>query len=125
MFRTTSLVSNHSPAMAGSPSVKLTKVSFLNPTSQARLAGLLFEPARRAAERRAGGVVVGPMFSVKEQAASVILRDAKKWRADLIVMGTHGRRRIRRVVLGSDAEHVVRESPVPVLLVRARGPARR
>ena len=74
MFKTTSLVSNHSPAMAGSPSVKLTKVSFLNPTSQARLAGLLFEPARPTAERRAGVVVVGPMFSVKEQAASVYAR---------------------------------------------------
>lgn len=74
MFRTTSLVSNHSPAMTGSPSVKVTKVSFLNPVNQARLAGLLFEPARATAERRAGVVVVGPMFSVKEQAASVYAR---------------------------------------------------
>jgi len=74
MFKPTSLVSNHSPAMAGTPSVKLTKVSFLNPVSQARLAGLLFEPARPTAGRRAGVVVVGPMFSVKEQAASVYAR---------------------------------------------------
>ena len=74
MFRTTSLVSNHSPAMAGSPSVRVTKVSFRNPASQARLAGLLFEPARPSAERRAGIVVIGPMFSVKEQAASVYAR---------------------------------------------------
>lgn len=74
MYRPTSLVSNHSPAMANSPSVKVTKVSFLNPSSQARLAGLLFEPSRSTAERRAGIVVVGPMFSVKEQAASVYAR---------------------------------------------------
>jgi nucleotide-binding universal stress UspA family protein len=34
------------------------------------------------------------------------------------VIGTHGRRGIRRLVLGSDAEYVVRTTPVPVLLVR-------
>ena len=36
----------------------------------------------------------------------------------LIVMGTHGRRGLRRLTLGSDAELVVRSAPVPVLLVR-------
>lgn len=71
----TSLVSNHSPAaMAGAPSVNVTKVSFVNPASHARLAGLLFEPAGSTKERRPGVVVVGPMFSVKEQAASVYAR---------------------------------------------------
>jgi nucleotide-binding universal stress UspA family protein len=52
-------------------------------------------------------------------AADTIVREARKQRADLIVLGTHGRRGIRRMVLGSDAEQVVRASPVPVLLVRA------
>ncbi|HVL35638.1 MAG TPA: universal stress protein, partial [Burkholderiales bacterium] len=52
-------------------------------------------------------------------AADLIVREAKKQRADLIVLGTHGRRGMRRLVLGSDAEQVVRASPVPVLLVRA------
>lgn len=54
-------------------------------------------------------------------AADAILREAKKWSADLIAMGTHGRRGMRHVLLGSEAERVVRSSPVPVLLVRARG----
>lgn len=49
-----------------------------------------------------------------------ILRDAAAWPADLIVCGTHGRRGVRRIVMGSDAEYVVRQSPAPVLLVRAR-----
>jgi len=49
----------------------------------------------------------------------VIVDAAKKWRADLIVMGTHGRRGVTRMLLGSDAEGVLREAPVPVLLVRA------
>jgi nucleotide-binding universal stress UspA family protein len=52
--------------------------------------------------------------------ADVIVAEAKKWRADVIVLGTHGRSGLSRVVLGSDAELVVRESPVPVLLVRGR-----
>ena len=51
-------------------------------------------------------------------AADIIVREARKQRADLIVLGTHGRRGLRRAVLGSDAEQVVRRSPVPVLLVR-------
>jgi nucleotide-binding universal stress UspA family protein len=53
------------------------------------------------------------------RAADLILEDAKKWSADLIVMGTHGRRGVRRLVLGSDAEQILRLSPVPVLMVRA------
>ena len=52
-------------------------------------------------------------------AADAIVDQAKKARADLIVIGTHGRRGMRRLVMGSDAEQVVRNSPVPVLLVRA------
>jgi nucleotide-binding universal stress UspA family protein len=51
-------------------------------------------------------------------AADTIVREARKQRADVIVLGTHGRRGLRRAVLGSDAEQVVRRSPVPVLLVR-------
>jgi len=52
--------------------------------------------------------------------ADAIVKQAKKWRADLVVMGTHGRRGVQRALLGSDAELVLRYSPVPVLLVPAR-----
>jgi nucleotide-binding universal stress UspA family protein len=41
------------------------------------------------------------------------------------VLGTHGRRGVSRLVMGSDAELVVRETPVPVLLVRSPLRARR
>jgi len=41
-----------------------------------------------------------------------------EWGADLVVLGTHGRRGIGRVLLGSGAEQVMRMSPVPVLMVR-------
>ena len=57
--------------------------------------------------------------TMQDRIADVIVREAKKWKADLIVMGTHGRRGVGRVVLGSDAEAVLRETPVPVLLVRS------
>lgn len=52
-------------------------------------------------------------------AADAIVRAARKQRCDLIVLGTHGRRGVRRLVMGSDAEQVVRTAAVPVLLVRA------
>ncbi len=56
--------------------------------------------------------------SIGGVAADLILEQAKDWRAELIVMGTHGRRGIFRLAMGSDAEQVVRASVVPVLLVR-------
>jgi nucleotide-binding universal stress UspA family protein len=48
----------------------------------------------------------------------LILQEAASAGARMIVMGTHGRRGLSRLTLGSDAELVLRESPVPVLLVR-------
>lgn len=42
--------------------------------------------------------------------------------ADVIVLGTHGRRGVSRLLLGSDAEQVVRKATVPVLLVRRASP---
>jgi nucleotide-binding universal stress UspA family protein len=51
--------------------------------------------------------------------ADLILAQAKLWPADLIVMGTHGRRGVSRLAMGSDAEMVVRSATVPVLLVKA------
>lgn len=52
------------------------------------------------------------------RAADLILEQSRQWPADVIVMGTHGRRGLRRLVLGSDAELVLRSSVVPVLMVR-------
>ncbi|MEO8856211.1 MAG: universal stress protein [Burkholderiaceae bacterium] len=49
----------------------------------------------------------------------LVLAEARSWKADLIVLGTHGRRGFRRMVLGSSAENIVRTATIPVLLVRA------
>jgi nucleotide-binding universal stress UspA family protein len=47
-----------------------------------------------------------------------ILDVAKQSKADVIVMGTHGRKGVARALLGSVAEKIVRMSPIPVLTVR-------
>lgn len=47
-----------------------------------------------------------------------IEQEATRWPADLIVMGTHGRRGFRRLLLGSVAEGLIRVTTKPVLLVR-------
>ena len=49
-----------------------------------------------------------------------IVNAAKDWPADLIVIGSHGRGGIKRVLLGSVAEGVMRNAPCPVLVVRAK-----
>ena len=55
-----------------------------------------------------------------QRTSETIIAEAEAWKADLIVLGTHGRRGIGRFLLGSDAEQVLRNARVPVLLVRAK-----
>jgi len=83
--------------------------------------------AKAMARVRATGVKANAVLveKVGGPVADVIVAQVKKQRADLIVIGTHGRRGVTRLVMGSDAEGVVRRSPVPVLLVRSREQARR
>jgi nucleotide-binding universal stress UspA family protein len=50
--------------------------------------------------------------------AEEIAQAAEEWRAELIVIGTHGRRGMSRLFLGSVAESLARIAPAPVLLVR-------
>jgi nucleotide-binding universal stress UspA family protein len=78
---------------------------------------------RAAAEAKKRGVAAKKVLAENTagRVADVIVRQAKKARADLIVIGTHGRRGLTRMVMGSDAELVVRSAPAPVLLIRAGG----
>jgi nucleotide-binding universal stress UspA family protein len=48
----------------------------------------------------------------------IVAEEARNWEADLVVVGTHGRRGMSRLLLGSGAEQVLRLAPVPVLAVR-------
>jgi nucleotide-binding universal stress UspA family protein len=58
--------------------------------------------------------------SIAGRVCDHVIEQAAAWRADLIVLGTHGRRGFGRMLLGSDAEMIVRLATVPVLLVRAK-----
>lgn len=52
--------------------------------------------------------------------ADMIAADTEAWPADLIVIGTHGRRGLNRLLLGSVAEGVVRVATKPMLLIRGK-----
>lgn len=66
----------------------------------------------------AGLKAVGEVVSGKPK--DVILEEAQKWPADLIVVGSHGRRGFRRLLLGSVSEAVAMNAPCSVVVVRAR-----
>lgn len=80
--------------------------------------------AQRQLERRMGWLrrarVRGAMILAEGNAAAAIVRTAARTRADLIVLGTHGRTGVRRLLLGSVADRVLRTATCPVLTVQAR-----
>jgi nucleotide-binding universal stress UspA family protein len=49
-----------------------------------------------------------------------ILSIAKEWEADLIVMGTHGRSGLGRILTGSIAEYIIRHAEIPVMVIPPR-----
>jgi nucleotide-binding universal stress UspA family protein len=56
--------------------------------------------------------------SLAGRVCDIVVEQATAWGAELIVIGTHGRKGVGRVLMGSDAEQVLRLAPVPVLLVK-------
>ncbi|HEU5294677.1 MAG TPA: universal stress protein [Burkholderiaceae bacterium] len=75
--------------------------------------------AKREAQARGVNAETVLHHSFSGRVCDVVVKEAIDWKADLIVIGTHGRRGAGRLLLGSDAEQVLRLAPVPVLLVRA------
>lgn len=73
-----------------------------------------------AAEARLAGALGAPVESVvlEGDPADVIVEEAARWNADLVVVGTHGRGGLKRLVLGSVSEAVVRRAPCSVEVVR-------
>ncbi len=69
---------------------------------------------------RAAGIQADTVLheNLRKTVQEHVVDEARSWKADLIVIGTHGRRGVRRMILGSSAEGILRTSPVPVLLVR-------
>jgi nucleotide-binding universal stress UspA family protein len=80
--------------------------------------------ARAAAQLRDAGVLNATTQLIERpvspgQISDTIVAQATQWRADLIVLGTHGRRGLRRMVMGSVSEGVISKTGLPVLLIRA------
>jgi universal stress protein A len=73
-------------------------------------------------KERSEGLAVESTLVVSARPASAIAAFAREHAIDLIVMGTHGRGAMLRMMLGSVAEHVVRTAPCPVLVVREPRP---
>ena len=80
------------------------------------------EALEALAERKCVKAKMGQHLLRTGDARDVIPNVAEEIGADLIVMGTHGRRGLSRALLGSVAEYIVRTSHVPVLTVRGKKP---
>ncbi len=76
---------------------------------------------RRVALPDEAGVPVQHLLVEGEPAAEIV-RVAREHQCDLIVMGTHGRTGLQRLLMGSIAEQVMRRAPCPVLTVKSSPP---
>ncbi len=74
------------------------------------------EAAQKSAE--AAGVNARAVIAKSDLVATAILSAAKKNRCDLIVMASHGRKGISRILLGSETQQVLTHSGIPVLVLR-------
>ncbi|WP_227245479.1 universal stress protein [Paraburkholderia caribensis] len=72
--------------------------------------------AAMRAQGVSGDIAVGEASSL-DDVPTLVLRAAADFNAHLIIMGTHGRRGVQRLILGSVAERCVRQSTLPVLLI--------
>jgi len=86
-------------------------------------AEMILEDAEEDADRIAGVQVETRLIDLGMKAnhseiAGAIEKAAKDTEADVIVLGTHGRKGVKRFFMGSIAEQVIRQSRFPVLLVR-------
>ncbi|MEF8720838.1 MAG: universal stress protein [Candidatus Accumulibacter necessarius] len=79
---------------------------------------------RLAETARAAGIEVEIRLVESEQkhVSDMLIDAATEWQADLLIVGTHGRRGIERFFVGSVAERLVRKSQVSLLLVRGQEP---
>jgi nucleotide-binding universal stress UspA family protein len=85
-----------------------------------RSAGEEIIASARDAAQRAGFDAEAVLVETEtpiQQVAEALAREAARWSADLVVLGTHGRRGFQHLMLGSVAEQMVRRSSAPVLLV--------
>ncbi|MFN9472090.1 universal stress protein [Acidovorax sp.] len=70
------------------------------------------------ARGKARGITVKAVVSKSDLVAEAIIAAAKKHKADLIVMASHGRKGVKRMLMGSETQHVLTHSHIPVLVLR-------
>ena len=66
----------------------------------------------------AKGVTVKPLIAKSDLVSDALIAAAKKHNADLIVMASHGRKGVKRLLLGSETQQVLTHSEIPVLVLR-------
>jgi len=79
----------------------------------------ILEAARRTAEARGIRADAILYSDLVMPLCEAVATEARMWPADLVVLGTHGRRGQGRVAIGSDAARILRSSAIPVMLVPA------
>jgi universal stress protein A len=102
----------HTYSMPGYPDGFAMGVDVIGPVERAAKHALDLEKEKYASRPEFGGAILE-----LDDARDAIMRYAKSLHADMIVMGTHGRRGFQHLLLGSVAESVVRHAPCPVLIV--------
>ncbi len=113
------LVLAHIIELAPVPVEALTQVTWEEISQGLREHGQsLLEQAHKAAAEHGVTSEMQLIEAQGERVADRIVSAARESRCDLVVMGTHGRRGFAHAFLGSDAERVLRQCPVPVLMVR-------
>ncbi len=81
----------------------------------------ILDKATKKIEAQSTIVVEKQLLELKQlrgRVAEIIVKEAKKWPTDLLVVGTHGRRGFSRFFLGSVADNIIRIATIPVLLIR-------
>jgi nucleotide-binding universal stress UspA family protein len=120
---------DHGLALAKNLGSKVTAVTVTHPyplqsaatigtweAAQKEHADKAIAAVKQAASR--AGLEVGIVHESNDSPAEAIVDTAKKLGCDLIVMASHGRRGVSRLLLGSQTAEVVHSSPIPVLVVR-------
>jgi nucleotide-binding universal stress UspA family protein len=109
-------------ARATGAEVRLVRVVRLQAVSTEGERDVAAESLKRVAdELGTSGLRVESVVHTAREPADAILQEVRACGADLVVMATHGRAGLARAVLGSVAERIVAESPVPILLLRPGG----
>jgi len=135
--QTSDLALREAIKLSGSGKAELRIVQIVEEVMPLLDVELLNVDALREAVRESGRLILAKAETVAREAgvpattrliearpgariANVIADEARAWPADLIVIGTHGRRGVDHLLLGSVAEGVIRIAPAPVLLIRSK-----